>query len=207
MKTAAAALVLTSVGGVALAATTEVLPAPLTIGSHPADASPGKFGGSEKPIERASEAAAVRDAAKVAAATDRAAAKAGREASYAGLCQAFTASGLDNGRAAERPAFARLVTAAPQGNVAEFCSALAAEAPATKVPAGKAKSPAARDKAADNGKSADAREKAAENGKAADAGKKTADNAKSDATPRAPENDPPRGNGKAADAQRDQRSR
>lgn len=207
VKAAVAALAVTSVGGVALAATTEVLPAPLTIGSHSGDSSPGKKGGSSgDAVENASNAADVRDAAKTAAAADRADAKAGREnsASYNGLCKAFTAGAWDNARAAGNPAFSRLVAAAPQGNVAAFCTALATEAPADKTPGGKtptdktpggnAKSPTAGDKAAGNDRSADAREKAGNNGKTA-------------ATPKDPKADPPRGNDKTDDAQRVQRSR
>lgn len=130
VKTAAAALALTSMGGVALAATTGVLPTPLT--SHPANPSTGnavRGAATDVTVGGPAKAAAVREAAKAAAAADRTNDIAGsdRSASYAGLCQAFAAGAWDNGKAAGSPAFARLIAAAPQANVAEFCTALAQE--------------------------------------------------------------------------------
>lgn len=194
VKAAVAALAVTSVGGVALAATTEVLPKPLTI-KHSTDRTPTKP--AEKPADKAAaDPAAVRDAAKTAAAADRADAKAGRDnsASFDGRCTAFTAGGWDNARAAGNPAFSRLVAAAPQGDVAAFCAALAAEAPKTPA-ADKVNSPGGKD-AADQGKSADAREKAATKDKAA---KTKAAKAKADKVPNK--------NAKSETAQRDQPSR
>lgn len=154
VKTAIAALALTSVGGVALAATTDVLPAPLTIGHSPEKLrdSRGSTGNTDGDADGdATGTIAVRDAAKAAAAQDRADAKAGREASYAGQCRAFNAGARNNGKAAENPAFARLVAAAPGGNVAAFCSALTAETPAAGNAPSKGKSAEAHERA-DNGK-------------------------------------------------------
>ncbi len=210
VKAAAAALVLTSLGGVALAATTDVLPAPLTIGHDAKPSIPSDSRGStDGTVADPAQTAAVRNAAQSAAAADRADAKAGREKSYAGLCKAFTAGAGDNAKVAGNPAFSRLVAAAPQGDVAGFCAALAAEAPAARTPAGKgakkAKPPAARDQAVDNDRSAEAREKVAENGKAAEAVDKSADKGKSDVAPKGPQDDAPRG--KPADTQRPQLSR
>ncbi|HUR74581.1 MAG TPA: hypothetical protein VMZ00_09910 [Sporichthya sp.] len=176
VKTAAAALLLTSVGGVALAATTGVLPTPLTTDSRSADRSKDSAGHGTGDLTPADAGeAAVRDAAKAAAAADRADDQAGRDhaASYAGLCQAFTSGAWDNPKAAENPAFSRLIAAAPQGNVGAFCSALAAEAPSAKIPgAGKAKTAAqkkAAEKAAANSKAAAAHKKAASKSKGAEA--------------------------------------
>jgi len=133
-KTAAAALAVTSVGGLALAAGTGALPTPLTAGAHHSD-TPARVVEDPGPtITEPPAALALRDAAKAAAAADRAYAQAGhdRSASYAGLCTAFTAGGWDNTRAATNPAFSRLVAIAPNGDVAGFCQALATAAPASE---------------------------------------------------------------------------
>jgi hypothetical protein len=189
LKTAAAALAVTSVGGVVVAATTGVLPTPLTADFHhahpPADR-PTSVGGPtpDATVDGPAKAAAVRKAALAAAAADRADDQAGRDysASYAGLCTAFGSRGSDDAGAAQSPAFARLVSAAPEGNVAAFCTALADEAPISKNSApGKAKSLKAHEKAALNGKDPAARAKA-NNAKAPARGEKTADNGKAPAT-------------------------
>lgn len=131
VKTAAAALAVTSVGGLALAAGTGALPTPLTKDKHTSV---------EQPAERTVPTAAeFRDAAKNAAAVDRADAKAGRDhsSSYAGLCNAFTAGKWDNARAAGNPAFTRLVATAPNGDVSDFCAALETEDPSPGKSKGK----------------------------------------------------------------------
>lgn len=165
LKTAAVALAATSVGGLAVAAGTGHLPEPLAK-NH----SERPTGGSvDNPSNDQADAIglAMQAAAKKAAAADRANPKAA-SASYAGLCKAFTSGNWDNARAAASPAFARLVAAAPNGDVAGFCRALAVEAPAAVKPA------------TDKGKSADARDKAATKAKA-EAKAKAAKNAKSKA--------------------------
>ncbi|WP_019876570.1 hypothetical protein [Sporichthya polymorpha] len=160
LKTAAVALAVTSVGGAAIAASTGVLPTPLT----------DKKTTVEQPDPPRADAEAVRDAAKTAAAADRADADAGRtaEASYSGLCQAFTAGAWTNERAAGNPAFSRLVETAPAGDVTAFCTALDAEttSPNGKTPPGRAKSDAAKDRQGPSEKGTEARERRADNGKA-----------------------------------------
>jgi hypothetical protein len=128
VKTAATALAVTSVGGLAFAAGTGTLPKPLA--PHHAEHTTVDTPTTVVPTP---SAAALRNAAKAAAAVDRADAKAGknRSASYAGLCAAFSAGAWDNARAAGSPAFARLVAAAPAGDVTDFCQALATEAALT----------------------------------------------------------------------------
>jgi hypothetical protein len=143
VKTAAAALAVTSVGGLALAAGTGTLPTPLA--THPRHADQPTTGADNPTtVVPTPTAAALRDAAKAAAAVDRDDATAGKNASasYTGLCTAFAAGKWDNARAAGNPAFARLVAAAPGGDVTDFCQALADEAPAGKNPGSSAARPA-----------------------------------------------------------------
>lgn len=164
LKTAAVALAVTSVGGAALATTTGVLPTPLIDKKSHVEQS--------DPPRADATADAVRDAAQAAAATDRADHEAGRNAaaSYSGLCQAFTAGGWTTERAAGNPAFSRLLSTAPAGDVTAFCTALDAETtnPSGRTPPGQAKSDAAKDAGRNNPaeQGSAARERGAENGKA-----------------------------------------
>jgi hypothetical protein len=82
VKTAVAALVLTSVGGVAVAATTGVLPTPLTP-SHSTD-KPKDDAGPGPAVDDAANEAAVHEAAKSAAAADLGGESAARESYSAG---------------------------------------------------------------------------------------------------------------------------
>jgi len=144
VKTAAAALAVTSVGGLALAAGTGTLPTPLASHPHHADR-PSGIVDNPTTVVPTPTAAALRDAAKAAVAADRADAKAGKNgsSSYTGLCTAFEAGTWDNARAAGNPAFSRLVTASPGGDVTDFCQALATEATLAGDGAGKGRSAAA----------------------------------------------------------------
>ncbi len=166
VKTAAAAVAFTALGGVALAATTDVLPESLTIDSHKSDSKKDDTPSADVPDQGPADAAAVAQAAKAAAAADRAAARAGKDkaASYSGLCTAFTARGGTDEVAAS-PAFAVLVAAAPDGDVVAFCSALAQE-PTVKDPA-KGKAADAREKAADKREAAEKKQAALAEEKAA----------------------------------------
>ena len=180
-KTAAAAVAVTYMGGVALAATTGVLPTPL------AD-SPGA-----QQVQREGNGAAVRDgaargaaagaagAAKAVAAAENGTEKADRAdvASFAGLCNAFAAGAWDHGKAADSAAFSVLVAAAgSKADVATFCDAVDAAETATspgragdtaergnsaaaheRAEAAKARSTAAREAAAE--KAAEGRDRAA----------------------------------------------
>ena len=165
-KTAAVALAATSVGGVALAASTGTLP------------TPHQHHSPKVPVEQprtttvvpTPTAAALRDAAKTAAALDRENAKAGKDrtASFGGLCTAFAAGNWDNSRAARNPAFARLVAAAPGGDVTDFCAALASESPA----APRSGNPAAGKPANPGQKQAAEKSKSSTHGKSHAAGSK-----------------------------------
>ncbi len=191
VKTAAVALAATSVGGLAVAAGTGHLPAPLS--KHSSERPTG--GSADKPSteQAAATALVMQEAAKKAVAEDRANPKSAT-ASYAGQCKAFTAGDWDNARAAASPAFARLVAAAPNGDVAGFCQALVTEAATAKTPATeKGKSAEARENAADKGKSAENRDKTtkaekAQNGKAksAKAGAKKPEQAAENGNPNRP---------------------
>lgn len=172
VKTVAAALAVTSLGGVALAATTGVLPTALSAESQKAQqgsAQLGRDAAADASAKGLAKAAAVQEAAKAAAAADRSHGQADRSASYAGLCEAFAAGAWDNGKAAASPAFSRLITAAPEGNIADFCSALALQDPAEdanasdateSATAAKAKAAAPRDKTTDNAKAGQERAEA-----------------------------------------------
>jgi hypothetical protein len=165
VKTAAAALAVTSVGGLALAAGTGTLSTPLA--GHPHHtARPSAVGDNPTTVLPTPTAAALRNAARAAAAADRADAKAGKDhsTSFAGLCTAFSTGRWDNARAAGNPAFTRLVTAAPGGDVADFCDALTAQAQNTQTPTTK-------DPSSVKGRSADARSSAADRGKGASVSK------------------------------------
>lgn len=145
VKTAAAALAFTSVGGVALAATGG-LPNPLPTDLWPSNQAPdsahelidinapGTETSRPGTPQAAADAFVVRAAAKAAASADRTAIRDGRPATFAGLCLVFTSGGWDNARAAADPSFAPLVTAAPQGDAAGFCRALADETRAAAPP-------------------------------------------------------------------------
>ena len=136
VKTAVAALVFTSVGGVALAATGALpnpLPTDLWPTNQPIDRglvdvdAPVTETPAPHTLQVAADPRAVRAAAKAAAAADRTAIRDGRPATFAGLCLVFTSEGWDNTLAAANPSFAPLIAAAPHGDAAGFCRALADE--------------------------------------------------------------------------------
>jgi hypothetical protein len=111
LKVAAIALAAVSAGGVALAASTGVLPNPLAP-SNPGHSTPGPSRGSGS------------DATP--------------SPSMIGLCTAYLAgAGADHGKALESPAFSALITAAGgKDNVDAFCAALGVTAPGSGRGAG-----------------------------------------------------------------------
>jgi len=107
VKAAAAAVLVTAAGGVALAATSGVLPSPL---GKP-DATPNSTHASARPAVEASRIPG---------------GPASPSPSLEGLCRAYLANPTDNrGKALESPAFRALITAAgDRESVATFCATL-----------------------------------------------------------------------------------
>jgi hypothetical protein len=168
VKVAAAAVVVTSMGGVALAASTGVLPTPLT--PHKAEQAQKKADQDATKAAAAAARDAAKAAAKAAAAADLADSDAGLDpsTSFAGLCAAYAAS--DNsltGKALQAPAFIRLISAAGEAGVPAFCAELPgaqadakAAAAATHAKAATPAGKAAEGKARADAAKADAKVKA-----------------------------------------------
>lgn len=143
VKAAAAAVVVTSMGGVALAST-GVVSIPLVhdepkaekVEQQKAERADAKPAPTTEKATKAAGSDALKAAAKAAAAKDRADAKAGRDhaASFAGLCNSYTAGNkAEHGKSLATPAYKRLVQAAADADatVESFCGTLAGvEAPA-----------------------------------------------------------------------------